>query len=180
MNFVSPYNVGIDNVINSVQTELYNLLIARWVDDINGYGRIYKNEDSQGKVTPKRHISEGDYEDVFFDDNFSGNFFFMDNDTHNSDDNLVYNAEVKCVFMVDLKKILLDDTGRPDEIAHRDVIEFLRTISDERYTIKRVEKGVDTIFVGIDKSSIKVVDLNPLHIFAVVLDLNYYLTDKCV
>lgn len=179
MNYLLKNPVSIDDVINSVQKEMYPMFQDRWCSNINGYGRIYKNEYNNGVVKIERHVVKDDYEDVAFDDNFAGNFFFMDSNLHKSSDNLVFTTEVKCVFMVNLRKLFNNKKERPDERAHRDAVEILREISDERYTISGIQKGVRDIFIGIDKSQLIELDLNPLHVFAVVLDLSYYLNDKC-
>lgn len=179
MNHLSTNPIGIDKEINSLQTELYALSTGRWLGTINGYGRVYRNERQDGKIVPQRHISQGDYEDVFFDDNTSGNFFFLDNETHVTKDGLVYTAEVKIVFMVNLKSIFNDTVGRQDERCRRDAAEFLREICDERFSVKRIEKGVKAVFVNIDRSKLDIADHNPLHVFALVVDMPYYITDKC-
>lgn len=179
MNHLTKNPQGIDIDITKVQKELYINLMKRWCGNITGYGRVFKNEDSNGKVTPQVQTTENDYKEVFYDDNFAANFFFMDNDVHTTKDNLVFTAEVKLVFMVNLEDIFDNSEGREDERAHRDAVEFFRFVSDEQYQVKRIEKGVKTVFVNIDKSKLAVLDLQPLHVFAIVFDMPYYLTDKC-
>jgi len=176
MNFTTTSTVGIDTLIKSIQTDLYALLIERWVDDIDGYGRVYRNDTEKG-VVPMFYVSENDYKDVFYDDSKSGQFFFLTSADSSTEDEYVYQNETKVVFMVDLTKIV--GTGRQDELARRDVVEFLREIAIERFQITGVETGVKNVFRGLNSEKVNKADINPLHTFSVNIKLNYYITDKC-
>lgn len=179
MNYTTSIDVGIDTVINSIKNELYTLLQDRWSGEIDAYGRVYKNVDGQGKIVPEVPLDNNDLTSAFYNDQKAGVYFFIDSDTQSTEDEIVYTNEVKVTFMVDLTRILPNEPYRPDELARRDVVEFLRSISDERYGIVRVEKGIRSVFRDFDIDSIPFNDISPNHVFSVVIDLNYYLTDKC-
>lgn len=172
MNYTTSTTVGIDTVIKSVQTELYDLLILKWVDDIDGYGRVNRT-DTGGGVVPRYYLSENDYKDVYYDDSKGGQFFFLTDEDSSTIDEDVYQNDVKVVFMVDLTRIL--GTGRRDELARTDVVKILRSISYNRFEIKGIETGVKNVFRGLDSEKVNKADINPLHTFCVKIKLSYYI-----
>ena len=160
-----------------------------WSGIINAYGRVYKNIDhdaNQGLVISREYIPEWysgsvkDYEDVFYDDDGSATICFIVSDDDSTEDSIVYNTQVKVVFMVDLKKIFNTEVDRNDAQAHADAVEALRNIATAQYSITGITKGIDNVFNGFDVSKIGFNDLQPLHCFSVNLNLQYYLTDKCL
>jgi hypothetical protein len=178
MNNIRTENLGIDAVITAVQQEIYPLLQDRWTNKIDGYGRAYKNISNDG-ITLEVYDKDGNYKDSFYNDKFDCVFFFIDADDHKTDDQMNFVADVKAVFMVNLDKIITLE-GRNDETSHRDAVEFIRSVSDYGLRIKGIEKGITNVFRGINYSQIKFDDIHPKHIFAVKMELSYYLTDKCI
>ena len=79
--------------------------------------------------------------------------------------------------MVNLPAIIAD-SGRQDAQAQRDVVEILRGVS-RQFIVNGIEKEFDEVFSGFDTEKIQFNDIHPLHCFAVLMELNYYLTDKC-
>ena len=180
MNNLLTTPIGLDAEIQKIQTSLYSSITARWAGTIDGYGKTYKNEQKEGGIRLEWwNTSEDDYNDVYFDDSSAdATFFFIEGDSDSSEDELVYVSDVKCVFMVDLSKII-SDVGRQDAQAQRDAVEMLRSVS-KKFTVTGIEKGIETVFYGIETEKIKFNDMQPLHCFAVLMQLNYYLTDKCI
>jgi len=174
MNYKLDSTLSIDTVIQSVQNDLYNSLSIMWQGELNGYGRVHKKGDKA-----EWYSGDGEYEDVYYNDEYSGNFFFIDSDSHNTDDEYVFTNDVKCVFMVNLNEILPNDAIRQDVKAQNQVVELLRKIADQRYTITGVDKDMSSIFRGLDSSVIAFENIHPTHCFAVNLKLNYYITDEC-
>lgn len=170
--------IGLDARIQKIQVALYSYLDQRWSGTLTGYGKAYLNETKKGgKKLEWYNASENDYQDVYFDDNSDATFFFIEGESDASEDEIVFVSNVKCVFMVNLPKIL-SDGGRQDAQAQRDAVEALRSISRE-FQITGLEKNIDTVFSGVDVDKIKFNNIQPLHCFAVLMTLNYYLTDKC-
>jgi hypothetical protein len=180
MNNTIETTSGIDTVIQSIQISMYKHLADIWNCNIDGYGRVYRNTDEKGKVMPEWYFNYNEYKDVMYNDSFACSFMFIDDETHNTDDEIVFNTGVKIVFMVDLSRILESKTYREDAKVQSDVIEFLRNNSFSRFTIKSLEKGVSNVFRGFDTSSIKFSDLHPYHCFSVNVDLSYYIEDSCI
>lgn len=172
---------GIDVEIKDIQTDLYDALIARWVDDIEGFGRVYKVEDENGIFVARIYKGDGEYlPDVYTDDNSSGRFFFIVGDTDSSEDEFLFTTPVKCVFMVDLKKILSSDAERLDSEAQRDAVEILRAYSPRIFKITGIERGLENVLTGFGQDKIKTSDNHPYHTFSVNFTLSYHINDKCV
>ncbi len=184
MNHLVDNAVGIDAVIKKIQVEIYSALVSLWSTqeytiNLNGYGRVYKNTRGFKKIPEIFLKQRGDYDDAFYDDNADANFFFIENDSHPSQDEVVYTNQVKVVFCLDLMKCYSGD-DRLDALAHRDVISIMRNIPiSGKYNITGYEVGLERIFTGFTITGIEKDDLHPTHIFAVLIDLNYSLTDKC-
>ena len=163
MNSTATDTFGSDVLIKSVQEELYPL----W-DNIRGFGRVQKNV-RNGAVVPEWN-NDGEYESVYFDDNYNGVFFFLEGDSHASKDSYVFSTEVRVCFMLNL-----DSLGLGDAEARDMAVRHLRGCSDGRYEVKGIEKGVSSVFKGLDTSSIKFEDMYPMHCFSVKIDINYYI-----
>jgi hypothetical protein len=178
VNYTRTSTIGIDTVVQSIQNDIYNNLVSEWGDSIDGYGRVYKNINSDGEVIPELYIGKGDYKPIYHNDNKAATFFFVEGDLHTTEDEFLYITESKFVFMVNLEKAF-SDTDRSDEKAHRDVLEFMRETAYERFTITGIEKGVKRVLNEFETKGIKFQDIHPYHCFSVNVTLSYYLTDKC-
>jgi len=174
MNHIRTSAVGIDAAIQSVQIALYDNL--NWTSKVDGYGRVYKNVKND-VVIPEVYIGKNEYKDAYYNDSMDCTFFFVDDDSHVSEDEFVFKSKVKCIFMVNLKNIYGNTDERLDSNAQIDVVSILR---DFNYVdILGIEKGFKNVFSGMDTDSIKFVDIHPNHCFAINFDLSYYLTEKC-
>lgn len=179
MNNTVSTTVGIDTVIKSLQEDIYSELQNSWKGIIQGYGRVYRNVNNYGTFKPSWFLGVKDYEDVYYNDNFSCMFCFIDSENHKTDDGFVFNSDVRVVFMVDLNRIIPTESGRADMEAQNDVVNTLRNYNYGRYEIKGIVKGLKNVFQGFDTSGIKFSDMQPYHCFGVDLKLNYEITDKC-
>lgn len=192
MNNLLTTPIGIDATIQSIQADLYEQLSLVWNGDIDGYGRVEKNPVNTGEKIPTYYQTSkivipewydstiGDYQEVYYDDNKSCVFCFLKGDLDKTNDSIVFNSNVKVVFMVDLSKIYPSESERVSEKAHRDVVEILRNWGYNKFTITGIENRIDIIFREYTTDKIKFNDMHPLHSFAVTIDLQYYLTDKCI
>lgn len=184
MNHTVDNAIGIDALIKKIQVSLYGELVSLWNGYnpdivVNGYGRVYKNTRSFRRIPEVFLKKENDYEDAFYDDQADANFFFIENDAHQSTDEVFFQNAMKIVFGLDLTKCY-SGTDRLDALAHRDIISILRNLPmSGKYNITGYEIGLERIFSGFTITGIQKDDLHPTHIFAVLIDLNYSLTDKC-
>ncbi len=179
MNYLKTSAIGIDAVIKRIQTILYDTLIVDWVDNIDGYGRIYKNQQDDSFI-PEFYVGNGQYKDTYYDDEKACTFCFIEEDEHSSTDELVFIAPVKCVFMVNLEKIFPLDVERSDTEAQRDVTVILRDSSNEQYQLQSIQKGIENVFSGFEVEQIKFSNIHPYHCFSINVDLSYYITEKCL
>jgi hypothetical protein len=189
MNNVLTLAEGLSAAIQSIQEEIYTALPAFWEGDIEGFGKVYKNVQNSSDNIPKYYKSskifipevynslKGSYEDVFYDNNKACVFCFLIDDKDSTEDNLVFTTKVKVVFMVNLTMIYPNSIERQDSKSQKDVIQILREINGD-YKINEVQRGIDNIFNQYTTSGVKFEDIQPLHSFAVNIDLNYYLTDE--
>ncbi len=192
MNNLLTSPIGIDATIQKIQVDLYEQLGLVWSGDIDGYGRVEKNPVNTGEEIPTYYqtskivipewydSSIKDYKEVYYDDTKSCVFCFLKGDLDTTVDSVVYTSRVKTVFMVDLSKIYPNDTERVSEKAHRDAVEILRNWDFQKYTITGIENRIEIIFREYTTDKIKFNDMHPLHCFAITMDLEYYLTDKCL
>ncbi len=179
MNHTVDNAVGLDAAIKKIQEEIYPEFQAVWTNDISGYGRVYKNHRGLQKIPEVFLGTEGDYSDSFYDDSKDANFFFLEDDLHETQDEIVFTSKMKIVFSLDLTECYAGD-DRLDALAHKDAMYILRNIpSSGKYQISGYETGLERIFSGFSIKGIKEHDLHPTHVFAVLIDLRYSLTDKC-
>jgi hypothetical protein len=189
MNNVLTSAEGLSAAIQSIQEEIYTALPAFWEGDIKGFGKVYKNVQNSSDNIPKYYKSskifipevynslKGNYEDVFYDNSKACVFCFLIDDKDSTEDNLVFTTKVKVVFMVNLNMIYPNSIERQDSKAQKDIVEILREINGN-YKINEVERGIDNVFNQYTTSGVKFDDIQPLHSFAVNIDLSYYLTDQ--
>jgi len=179
MNNVLTSAYGIDVAIKGVQENIYSQLDSQWKGDIEGYGRIYKNQKVGDKFYPEYYKGGGQYKEVYYDNKLGANFFFIVGDEDSTDDELVFVSKVKCVFMVNLGIIYPNDTERSDVKAQRYAIQLLRDNTFLGYEVTGLSKTVKGIFSGFATEKIASADIHPAHCFSINIDLSYYLTDKC-
>lgn len=180
MNNLKQKVVGIDKPIQSIQTQLYDNLSKIWNGEIEGYGRIYKNNNSTGEIIPEWYNSiTKEYDSVYYDDSKSATFCFLVSDKDNTSDEYAFKAQVKCVFSVNLDKIYSENAERLDAKAESEVVNLFR----ENYSqtiIKSIEKTIETVYLGYSIEKIKKSDnIQPRHVFSVNFDLIYYFDNQC-
>lgn len=179
MNNLVANPIGVDKVINRLQTFIYDQIILKtsW-NPIQAYGRVYKNK-IEGGIIPQFYKGEGEYQkDVFITDKAGnvGNIFFSLEDKHKYLNVAEFSVETKIIFMLNLKLIYNDSDQRQDSKAQRELFNIVN--KKNQFTITRLETGLETVLKGFDLTGVKKVDLEPLHIFAFVGDLKYNI-NKC-
>ncbi|MEL4307427.1 hypothetical protein [Joostella sp. CR20] len=180
MNHTLSKTYNIDTEIQKIQTVLYDELLKVWQGELDGYGRVYKNE-RDGKVIPEVwRKDKNNYLETLY--NNKSCFFFIDGDEHTSEDGIVYSTSLKIAFMVNLNKVLPNEEERADASVKRDVIEVLRTNVFNGFQLTEgatYQKGIEQVFRGLDTSNLNFNDMQPLHVFAITGTLNYYVNNKC-
>ena len=137
--------VGIDIVIDGLQEELYTGLTAKGWTDYESYPRAYKNETRDGLI-PEIYTRNGEYEEVYFDDAFNANSFWLTEDVIDQENDPNYVIDLKVIFQVKLDKLYPSIAHRADEEMHRDVSLILDdSIVLERYNTK-ITTGIKKIY----------------------------------
>lgn len=175
MNYTIEKSIGIDAVIESVKSDLYDKLEETFPSAyIDGFGRVYRNRKEVGLV-PEYRI-DNEYRDVYLDDSKDILFSFLPAENSDSDDEYVFVNEAKVLFFVNLERLYGQYL---DAQIHREVVSTLREISKRRYVVNTVEVGIDNALSGFYTQSLKQADYAPWHFFAVGIRLFFNLNDSC-
>lgn len=170
MNYTIEKPKGIDHFIQKIQSDLFKKL--GW-ENLEMYGRVYKNPSKAKGITLEAYQGKKEYKDVFTNDKKAASVFFIDENEHKTTNGIYYNAEVKIVFMVNLAKLYPDVSNRADTDAQ---VHCAKLVGQHKiFTVTGIEKGIETIFKGINTDGIKLTDLQPYHVFAIVGNLKYQL-----
>ena len=110
--------VGIDFRIDQIQRKLFTELTVNqdkvWTN-YESYHRAYKNESQQGKV-PEVYVGEGEYKELFTNEEFSAtSFFLVDNSKPFASK---YTVSVSLIYQVILNEIYPSISHRADEEVH--------------------------------------------------------------
>lgn len=167
MNNAIQNPAGIDKEIQIIQNSLFNNL--GW-SKVDAYGRVHKNQSKDKGLVPEFYKGKNEYKDVFQNDH-DASIFFIDSDEHTTENGIFYYSDVKIVFMVDLKRLKPSITHRADMEVE---IEALKIVKKQgMFTVEGFEKGVETVFKGFNINQIKLKNMHPLHVFAIVGRLKY-------
>jgi hypothetical protein len=180
MNYNLNNPIGIDKEVQKIQNYLHGSLVESW-GDIDAYGRVYKNRKQLGFI-PEVYKGRNEYLDAFYDDseNAKGIMFFLENHDHQSADGVVFKTRIKICFMLNLDEIGYDDDERADVVVQEKVVSILNKSAINNFTITGLEKTVRNVFYGYTYTDVELeTDMHPLHTFAIIGDLEYYLTEKC-
>lgn len=159
-----------------MQVDIYDALLTQF-PNMTGYGRVYRNESERG-VIPEAFVEDtNDYKEVFLDSSLDLSFGFIDNETHTSEDGVVYIAKIKVFFWVNIS--ILSATERQDAEMHRIVSVILKENGYPSDNETELEKGVDNVFKGFNVENLKSSDIHPFHLFSFNFNLPYNLTKKC-
>lgn len=179
MNYLLTNPIGIDKEIQDIQSYLYDTLSPTW-GDFDAYGRAYKNRKGLGFV-PEVYKGNDEYVQAYYDDseNSRGIMFFIDFIDHTTEDGFKFKARTKICFMLNLEKIGYA-TQRQDSLVHNLVVSALNNNPITNFKITGIEKTVRNVFYGYTYTHVELeTDMHPLHTFAIIGELEYYLTDKC-
>lgn len=164
--------VGIDIVVNEIQTELQEL---SWVTAKNGYEnmpRAYKNETSNGRV-PELYLNNGEYKEVFYNDEFSATSFFMADSVFlantGGSGKRNYDPTLNIIFQLDLKQCYPSIAHRADEEAHREVILLLENMP-YTYRVNQVVVGISEVYEDLRITQVNFDDMHPAHVFKVQIN----------
>lgn len=134
MNNLKEYVTGIDVPIQSFQIFLYKKLKAVWGltdDNIEGYGRVYKNTNDKGTVPEvfigSSLVNNTTYKPAYFDETNMSAMFFFSIDDKSSFKEGSETTGVSITFITNLERIKAMIQHRGDEEAVVDVESICNT-----------------------------------------------------
>jgi hypothetical protein len=167
--------VGIDAVIQSIQTDMHAYL-SKWTDiDISAYecnGRCYRNKKDEGYIA-EVYTSGNEYKEVYWNDNLAAISFFgvSSQETHDKGEKV----NVHLVFFVNLQKLKPLIAHRADEEVRKDVQNYFLTLYPGVY--KSTELWLENVlseYAGSYRDDrLKAVDMHPVHCFRLNLEITY-------
>jgi hypothetical protein len=191
MNNLLDIPIGIDEVLQDVQIDLYSELSNIWQGDILGYGKIYRNPVNKGKDTPEAYATskiitpewfnseKQDYESVYYNDNYSSVFCFLTSDEDSSLDENVFTNNTKVIFMSDLDRVYPNVKQRQDSKQEVEAIQVLRSVAYGRFEVLGIERRIENIFREFSSKEVRFDNMDKRNVFAVNIKLNYTINDKC-
>lgn len=168
MNYTIIKPKGIDKEIQLIQTALFDKL--GWTP-IDVFGRVHKNQSKEKGLVPEFYLGKSEYRDVFTNDLKAANIFFIDNDNHTTENRMFYYSTVKIVFMVDLKKVKPSIVHRADMEVEIDALKIVKR--HRMFQVDGFEKGIETVFKGFNIEKVKLLNMQPFHVFAITGKLKY-------
>jgi hypothetical protein len=191
MNNLLAETYGKDSVLQEIQTELFEELSNIWGGDIQGYGRVQTNPVNSGRGTAEAYATsrvaipewynsdKGDYESVYYDDNYSCVFCFIPDERDDSEDGVVFTNNVRVVFSSDLDKIYPNNSQRLDSKQQVEAVKVLRDLSFGMFEITGIDSRIENIFREFSTGTVKYNNMKKRHVFSVNIKLNYTITNKC-
>ncbi|MBF7090455.1 hypothetical protein IUY40_02705 [Flavobacterium sp. ALJ2] len=168
MNYTIENPKGIDKEIQLIQTSLFDKL--EWTP-IDVFGRVHKNISKDKGLVPEFYLGKNEYKDVFTNDLKLANVFFIDDDEHATTNRVFYYSDVKIVFMVDLKKVKPSIIHRADMEVEIDALKIVKR--HRMFEVNGFEKGIETVFKGFSIERVKLLNMQPFHVFAITGKLKY-------
>lgn len=177
MNYLKTNPQGIDKAIQRAQVLLYDALNTLWGIELDGYGRVYKNEKSD-KVVPEVYKSENDYSGTLFTTE-KAKFFFETSDKSDFSHDTYFKSLIGVYFIVNLDTINIA-SHRADEEIRQNVFAVLRESPFRE--MKSIEVGIKNVasnFTNILEGNTKWADKHPYHVFKIVSEVEYYYDQNC-
>ncbi len=170
MNHLKTNPVGIDVVINRIQSKIYNNLVSKW-GSLDVYGRCYKKEDRKG-LELEVYTGVNEYAPVLYSE--GNKVFFIQGDKPSNNNGTITN-DLWVVAILNIEEIR-ELTHRGDEEAHADLIQELTNTDSE---INGLEYGMNNLKRVVEDSfsfgNFKFSDIHPYHVFMVKLSVEYNL-----
>lgn len=171
--------IGIDYVIQKLQTYLHGQLLTTWgIDsaDYESYGRCYRNKKDNGYVAEV--FNGSDYKEVYWQDGLKAISFFGLSEKVRVQ--VGEKANVHLVFFVDLSKLKPLITHRADEEVRADVTNLVEMHGFELQSIDMWLENVLKEYPGSYRDErLKFVDMHPIHCFRLNLLINYQINKNC-
>lgn len=166
--FLKNNAVGLDKEINQKMKEIDYELSSF---GLYIYGRLY-NADGN----PIAHLSNGDYEQIFLNDNQNTCAFIVSEKETQKSQNKLMNVQIDVVFSLDISKIIESEEYEDEKIK----IMAIRAVNSVKWNVKEVKKTIPVVFHGFDLANINRRDVYPYFNFSLQCDVFYNFNSDCL
>lgn len=170
---------GIDVVIQRIQKRMFDSLIDIWdLDDplYESFGRVYRNQDKDGKYIPEAYDSKGEYVDPLYNDKVSCTSFFGVASDQESLGGGLFKAKCHLIFSLNIAEVKPGLTHRGDEEVHADCLNVLRSALPYD-SITDIITWNDNVFREYNgykaQQGVNFTDMHPRHVFRINFDLTF-------
>lgn len=134
--------VGIDKQIQKLQNQIYTGL---GFTNFDGYGRAYLLKNTEDKVVPHHYVagSNGEYQEILYNDEINGHFFFLDSSETKPFSGVHVETEVSIYFFLNLEKLKPSITHKADEEIREQIMGILERFRYFQFT--NMVKGEDAL-----------------------------------
>ncbi len=168
MNYTLDNPKGADRVAQKLQSRIHDHI--GW-NNIDVYGIVEKNLNSEFQPVLEAYAGENEYKDVLFNDDKAASIFIVDDGAHLSKDGIRFEALLTVVFIVDLKKLYPLETHRAKQEAQLQAIKLLR--ETQVFKFDRFEKGVRAALGNFFYNELIQFDMHPYTTFSISGYVNY-------
>ncbi|MFC5046900.1 hypothetical protein ACFSTE_15790 [Aquimarina hainanensis] len=166
MNHVKDNPVGVDVLIQELQTKLYERLSF---ENIEGFGRVYLDE-RHDSIVPVHYAGNGEHTEVLIDDRYTLRYFFVENETTESQMTMSA-TEVDIIFLVNLEKAYPDIKHRADEEFKREIYRLFRKTRFFYLSKMTITKGKEAL----EDFKHNLIDMQPYHFIRFRGEIKYQL-----
>ena len=162
--------VGIDLRIDKLQNFLYNKLA--WVN-YESYHRAYKNQ-KENSLIPEVYTANGDYKEVYFNDNYNATSFFLVDDNRTIED-VSATVGVSLIYQVKLDALYPSVSHRADEEVVNEVTNWIN-LNNKGFDLTNVITGIANVYSGLNLELPKNTDMSNFFVCRFDMNVKY---DNC-
>lgn len=153
--------VALDKEIDCFQVYLFNKL---GFTDWESYHRAYTNPKGRGNI-PEVFDVDGEYREVFYNDNFSLTSFFLASPVRTPNDTGVTEVTVSIIFSANLVDLYPTITGHRADEELKNSIQFASEIYSgaDTFTFIGIEETIDNVYREFIKDNIEFEDMSDQH-----------------
>lgn len=156
-----PSPVALDKQIDYFQAAMFT---AIGFSDWESLHRVYLNPKGRGLI-PEAFETDGEYKEVFYNDNFNVSSFFLASEIRTFDGGYT-GVDVAWIFACDLEELYpLITTHRADEeFANKVQLESENYSDSDMFAFTGVESGIETVYREFIKDQITFDDMSNQHV----------------
>ena len=163
---------GVDTPIDTIQRALYTGLVTNGsITNYESYHRAYINKESNDSIEAQRYTANGEYEDVFTNDDFTVTSFFIADQVRPVPD--LIQSGISVIFQVNLDDALPGVTTRADEEFNNLVFSILDKLSGD-IVVDEIVTGITNVYAEFDQDKIPWDDIQPYYVVRFNLTANYF------